>query len=60
MSPFGSGYPARAGVGGGILAVAPGRAAISVWSPGLNDAGNSLVGLLALRKLASLTGWSVF
>jgi glutaminase len=57
---FRVGLPGKSGVGGGILAIAPGRAAIAVWSPGLNPAGNSLVGLLALRKLASLTGWSVF
>ena len=57
---FRVGLPGKSGVGGGILAIAPGRAAIAVWSPGLNAAGNSLVGLLALRKLASLTGWSVF
>jgi glutaminase len=57
---FRVGLPGKSGVGGGILAIAPGRACIAVWSPGLNAAGNSLVGLLALRKLASLTGWSVF
>ena len=49
---FRVGLPGKSGVGGGILAIAPGRAAIAVWSPGLNPAGNSLVGLLALRKLA--------
>ncbi len=57
---FRVGLPGKSGVGGGILAIAPGRGAIAVWSPGLNPAGNSLVGLLALRKLASLTRWSVF
>jgi glutaminase len=54
------GLPGKSGVGGGILAIAPRRAAIAVWSPGLNAAGNSLVGVLALQRLASLTGWSVF
>jgi glutaminase len=57
---FRVGLPAKSGVGGGILAIAPRRAAIAVWSPGLNPAGNSLVGTLALERLASLTGWSVF
>jgi glutaminase len=57
---FRVGLPGKSGVGGGILAIAPGRAAIAVWSPGLNEAGNSLVGQMALARLASLTGWSVF
>jgi glutaminase len=54
------GLPGKSGVGGGILAIAPGKAAIAVWSPGLNAAGTSYVGLLALERLAALTGWSVF
>ena len=29
------GLPGKSGVGGGILAVAPGKASIAVWSPGL-------------------------
>ena len=57
---FRVGLPGKSGVGGGILAVAPRRAAVAVWSPGLNAAGNSLVGSLALERLAQLTGWSVF
>ena len=57
---FRVGLPGKSGVGGGILAVAPGRAAITVWSPGLNPQGSSQVGVLALQRLASLTGWSVF
>jgi glutaminase len=54
------GLPGKSGVGGGILATAPGRAAICVWSPGLNAVGNSLLGSLALERLARMTGWSVF
>ncbi|MDB5480469.1 MAG: glutaminase [Caulobacteraceae bacterium] len=54
------GLPGKSGVGGGILAIAPRRAAIAVWSPGLCEAGNSLVGALALRRFVALTGWSVF
>lgn len=57
---FRIGLPGKSGVGGGILAIAPRRAAIAVWSPGLNASGNSLVGSLALERLAALTGWSVF
>ncbi|MFZ0100162.1 MAG: glutaminase, partial [Gemmobacter sp.] len=38
------GLPGKSGVGGGILAIAPGRASIAVWSPGLNAQGNSQLG----------------
>jgi glutaminase len=54
------GLPGKSGVGGGILAVAPGRASIAVWSPGLNDCGNSHLGSAALEQFARMTGWSVF
>jgi glutaminase len=54
------GLPGKSGVGGGILAVAPGHASICVWSPGLNAIGNSLLGTRALEMLARRTGWSVF
>jgi glutaminase len=57
---FRVGLPGKSGVGGGILAIAPRRAGVAVWSPGLNAWGNSHVGVLALEKFASLTGWSVF
>jgi glutaminase len=57
---FRVGLPGKSGVGGGILAVAPKRASIAVWSPGLGAAGTSLLGGLALEKLAARTGWSVF
>jgi len=56
---FRVGLPGKSGVGGGILAVAPGHAAITAWGPGLDPAGTSFVGRLALQRLASLTGWSV-
>lgn len=54
------GLPGKSGVGGGILAIAPGKASIAVWSPGLNDYGNSKLGALAIEKLARGMGWSVF
>lgn len=54
------GLPGKSGVGGGILAIAPGHAAIAVWSPGLNAIGNSQLGTLALERLVQRTGWSVF
>ena len=57
---FRVGLPGKSGVGGGILAIAPGHGAIAVWSPGLNDAGTSAVGAIALEALIERTGWSVF
>lgn len=57
---FRVGIPGKSGVGGGILAIVPGRASIAVWSPGLNASGNSQLGTQALEILARRTGWSVF
>ena len=54
------GLPGKSGVGGGILAVAPGRASVAVWSPGLDAAGNSHLGRIALEALARRMGWSIF
>lgn len=54
------GLPGKSGVGGGILVIAPGRASIAVWSPGLNAQGNSKLGTEAVETLAHHTGWSVF
>lgn len=54
------GLPGKSGVGGGILTVVPGKASICAWSPGLNAAGNSLLGTAALEMLAREMGWSVF
>jgi glutaminase len=56
---FRVGLPGKSGVGGGILTIAPGRAAIATWGPGLDPSGTSSVGRLALQRLSSLTGWSV-
>jgi glutaminase len=36
------GFPAKSGVGGGILAVVPGKGAIAVFAPPLDEAGNSV------------------
>ncbi len=57
---FRVGLPGKSGVGGGILAVAPGHGAVAVWSPGLNAAGTSAAGAAALEALVERTGWSVF
>jgi glutaminase len=54
------GLPGKSGVGGGILAIAPGQASIAVWSPGLNAQGNSKLGTEAIEALAQKMHWSVF
>ena len=54
------GLPGKSGVGGGILAVAPGKASIAVWSPGLDASGNSHLGRIALEALTKRLGWSIF
>ena len=54
------GLPGKSGVGGGILAIAPGKASIAVWSPGLDASGNSQLGQLALERLSRQMEWSIF
>ncbi|WP_406858549.1 glutaminase [Alsobacter sp. KACC 23698] len=54
------GLPGKSGVGGGILAIAPGKASIAVWSPGLDVSGNSHLGRIALETLTRRMGWSIF
>jgi len=54
------GLPAKSGVGGGIVAIAPGQYTVSVWSPELDEFGNSVLGQLALEKLTNYTRTSIF
>ncbi|MDA3912819.1 glutaminase [Oleiagrimonas sp.] len=54
------GLPAKSGVGGGIVAVMPGRFSLCVWAPGLDNRGNSLAGSQALERFATWTGESIF
>ena len=57
---FRVGLPGKSGVGGGILAIAPGHGAVAVWSPGLNESGTSAAGAAMLEDFVRRTGWSVF
>ncbi|MEO1028993.1 MAG: glutaminase [Pseudomonadota bacterium] len=57
---FRVGLPGKSGVGGGILSVAPGRGSLAAWSPGLNAAGTSLAGSVALEEFATRANWSAF
>nr|WP_315848517.1 glutaminase [uncultured Rhodoferax sp.] len=51
------GLPVKTGVGGGIVAIAPGVGTIAVWAPELDSKGNSVLGAFALERLVQLTGW---
>lgn len=55
-----AGLPAKTGVGGGIVAVVPGRFAIATFSPPLNPAGNSVRGLRAIGYIAGKLGVGLY
>ena len=57
---FRVGLPGKSGVGGGIVALHPNQYSVAVWSPRLNDKGNSVMGMKALELLTTKTGLSVF
>ena len=57
---FKVGLPGKSGVGGGIVAVIPQKMGICVWSPALNEQGNSLIGTKALELFTTKTGLSIF
>ncbi len=57
---FKVGLPGKSGVGGGIAAILPKQFSVVVWSPGLNEKGNSLKGMKALEILTTKLGYSVF
>ena len=54
------GLPAKSGVGGGIIAVVPGKFAIAVFSPKLDKAGNSVRAQLAIDYIAEKTDVRIF
>ena len=57
---FRVGLPGKSGVGGGIVAVYPNKYSIAVWSPPLNEKGNSVMGMKTLELLTTKTGSSIF
>lgn len=54
------GLPGKSGVGGGIAAIHPMRYSVAVWSPRLNEKGNSIMGMKALELLTTKTEESIF
>jgi len=57
---FEVGLPGKSGVGGGIVALLPDNFTIATWSPGLNQRGNSKLGMLALEAFTTKTKLSIF
>jgi len=57
---FRVGMPGKSGVGGGVAAFIPGELAVAVWSPELNEHGNSVVGMQVLEWFTTRTGRSIF
>lgn len=57
---FNVGLPGKSGVGGGIVAVLPGEYSIAVWSPPLNEKGNSYKGMKFLEMFTTETAHSIF
>lgn len=57
---FKIGLPGKSGVGGGIVAIHPGKYALAVWSPRLNSNGNSYLGMKFLEEFTTETEYSIF
>jgi len=54
------GLPAKSGVGGGILAVVPGKGAIAVFAPPLDEAGNSVKAQKVITYVAGKLALNLF
>lgn len=57
---FKVGLPGKSGVGGGIIAIHPGKYSIAVWSPKLNSKGNSYKGMKFLEEFTTRSQLSIF
>ncbi|MFZ1320317.1 MAG: glutaminase A [Ignavibacteria bacterium] len=55
-----TGMPGKSGVGGGIIAVAPGVLGIGVISPPLDDVGNSVKAQLVIKFLSEKLGLNMY
>jgi glutaminase len=54
------GLPAKSGVGGGIVAVVPGKGAIAVFAPRLDEAGNSVKAQKVIQFVADKLDYNVY
>ena len=57
---FDIGLPGKSGVGGGIVAVSPGKGGLGTFAPPLDAAGNSVRGQLVARFLSRRLGLDLF
>jgi glutaminase len=57
---YGVGLPGKSGIGGGIVAVSPGKGGLGTFAPPLDAAGNSVKGQLAARFLSQRLGMDLF
>jgi glutaminase len=57
---FDVGVPAKSGVSGGIVAAIPGKGGVAVYSPGLDDHGNSVRGVRVCEEVSVRLGLHVF
>lgn len=57
---FKVGLPVKSGIGGGIVAIMPEKFSVAVWSPELNEKGNSAKGFKALELLTTKLGCSLY
>lgn len=54
------GIPSKSGVGGGILGVLPNGQGVGVYSPALDEHGNSVAGVAILKELSKEFHWNIF
>ena len=54
------GLPAKSGVGGGIVAIAPGKGAIAVFAPPLDEAGNSVKAQEVIEYVAEKLHYNLY
>lgn len=54
------GLPAKSGVGGGIVAVVPGKGAIAVFGPRLDEAGNSVKAQKVIEYVVRKLDYNIF
>jgi glutaminase len=57
---FDIGLPGKSGIGGGIVAVSPGKGGLGTFAPPLDKAGNSVKGQLVAKFLAEQMGMNLF